>query len=261
MLLSHTALLSSEQNKQLERLSFIKAAVEAFREKQDTLHKFELISAAGKGDNETVSNLLKQGLSANLCDYDKRTCLHVAAQDGHLVSPSARACCFLLHHLIRPLHLAKACVEHLVKAGGDVNAVDVFGTNVLFGAVMFGHDDVVEFLLTHGATLKGCEPVVIEMANSIVSGDLAVLARFLRSGADPNVTFFDTRTPLHVAAAEGSLAAVKLLLAAGADVLKVDRWGHTALDDAKASRSQPVIEFLEPIVDAVRAAAWVLYVT
>jgi hypothetical protein len=43
---------------------------------------------------------------------------------------------------------------------------------------------------------------------------------------------YDSRTPLHLAAAEGQDKAVQYLIAKGADVNFKDRWGATALQDA-----------------------------
>ena len=43
---------------------------------------------------------------------------------------------------------------------------------------------------------------------------------------------YDYRTPLHVAAAEGTQSCVECLLDADADPNPKDRWGHTPLFDA-----------------------------
>jgi ankyrin repeat protein len=49
--------------------------------------------------------------------------------------------------------------------------------------------------------------------------------RLLRCGADVNAGDYDARTALHVAAADGNLAAVKLLVEQGrADLDVQDRW-------------------------------------
>lgn len=50
-----------------------------------------------------------------------------------------------------------------------------------------------------------------------LQGDLARLRRLLRAGADPCAVDYDRRSPLHIAASEGSLAAVRLLVESGAD--------------------------------------------
>ncbi len=72
------------------------------------------------------------------------------------------------------------------------------------------------------------------MCTCVYDGDLRRLARLLRAGATPNAADYDLRTPLHIAAAEGSLAAVQLLLDGGrCDLLATDRWGATAIDEAR----------------------------
>lgn len=52
------------------------------------------------------------------------------------------------------------------------------------------------------------------------------------------------RTPLHIAAAEGNLAAVEALVGAGAAVGAKDRWDHTPLDEARREKRGPVVDFL-----------------
>ena len=44
---------------------------------------------------------------------------------------------------------------------------------------------------------------------AVFEGDLKLLRRLLRAGADVNAGDYDQRTALHVAAAEGNLAAVR----------------------------------------------------
>jgi len=49
---------------------------------------------------------------------------------------------------------------------------------------------------------------------------------------DPNTADYDKRTPLHLAAAEGSYSAVSWLLQQGCDVNPIDRFQRTPLEDA-----------------------------
>jgi hypothetical protein len=53
------------------------------------------------------------------------------------------------------------------------------------------------------------------MCTAVFEGDLVKLRRLLRSGAPPNAADYDKRCALHIAGAEGSLAAVKLLVEEG----------------------------------------------
>lgn len=55
---------------------------------------------------------------------------------------------------------------------------------------------------------------------------------------------YDGRTGLHVAAAEGQLAAVTLLLEQGADPTLKDRFGFTPVDDARRTRRNDLILLL-----------------
>ena len=48
---------------------------------------------------------------------------------------------------------AVAAIELLLEAGADVNAPDVRGQTPIFGAIMWGWNDVVKYLAAHGARL------------------------------------------------------------------------------------------------------------
>jgi ankyrin repeat protein len=55
--------------------------------------------------------------------------------------------------------------------------------------------------------------------------NLATLRRYLKAGADPLSCDYDKRTPLHVAAAEGNLEALKVMVEATSCATDpLDRW-------------------------------------
>jgi ankyrin repeat protein len=79
-------------------------------------------------DLQFVAQLLAEGADPSCADYDKRTPLMVSAQDGRT-----------------------GVVKQLLDAGGDVHAIDVFGTNALFGAIKNGHLETANVLVAGGA--------------------------------------------------------------------------------------------------------------
>ncbi|KAK3926707.1 L-asparaginase [Frankliniella fusca] len=72
----------------------------------------------------------------------------------------------------------------------------------------------------------------------------ASLAALIDAGADPAAATMEGRTPLHVAAYEGNLEAVRLLLQHGARVHVKDRFGRTPLLDAVQMDRHDVITAL-----------------
>ena len=64
------------------------------------------------------------------------------------------------------------------------------------------------------------------------TGDVEELKRIIAHGHDLDTSDYDGRTPLHLAAAEGRLAAVDYLLQQGVKTEPRDRWDHTPADDA-----------------------------
>lgn len=99
----------------------------------------------------------------------------------------------------------KVIVEMLVKSGVDVNWRDQTGETALHVAARFGHDE--------------CADVIIKGTQSL-KADLEIVENSY------------AWTPLHVAAVDGHLSVVKLLLAAGADVSRMDSSGWTAKEHA-----------------------------
>ena len=75
-----------------------------------------LLWAASQGSLIEVQNLLAQGVPATSANYDQRTCLHLAAAEGHY-----------------------AVVEYLLKKGAQVNARDRWGRTALSDAYFGNH--------------------------------------------------------------------------------------------------------------------------
>ncbi|OAF68584.1 hypothetical protein A3Q56_03676 [Intoshia linei] len=76
-------------------------------------------------------------------------------------------------------------------------------------------------------------------------GDLSVIRKYLLQGYDMKIEDYDKRTALHIAAADGHLIAVKFLIEqCKIDINVKDRWGNTALDEAKRFKNLCVIYYL-----------------
>ncbi|XP_076956892.1 serine/threonine-protein kinase VIK-like [Bidens hawaiensis] len=67
----------------------------------------------------------------------------------------------------------------------------------------------------------------------------------LDNGVDPNASDYDKRTALHLAACEGFIEIVLLLLEKGADVNSTDRWSRTPLSDARSFGYSEICKLLE----------------
>jgi ankyrin repeat protein len=153
--------------------------------------------------------------------------------------------------------------EAILKAGGDINQVDVDGTTGLVVALMNQHYSFAKFLLDRGANpnladVKGRAALyaAIDIRNEDYSamparkGDdplpsLEIVKALLDHGADPNARLIrnlpgrsgmdsgDTAlgegtTPLMRAARAGDAAVMRILLAKGADPNLTTRDGSTA---------------------------------
>jgi len=152
----------------------------------------ELHEAAAAGQLERVKQIVEKDQSlAKSFSPDGFPILALAAVFGH-----------------------KPIVEYLHAKGGEINAISTNGTGytALTGAVASGHEEIVSWLLAHGANAN------------------------YRYGAG--------YAPLLTAAANGHLAIVKLLLDHGADLHAKTNDGQTALNIAEARSHKEVVEFL-----------------
>ncbi|GIL56055.1 hypothetical protein Vafri_11509 [Volvox africanus] len=216
--------LTHHQMEMITRLDDMRTVAEAHTRKCDEMRTFEFLNTAAQGDVESLRTMLAQGISPNTADYDGRTGLMLAAAKGH-----------------------DEMVQLLLDAGAEKDKTDAFGISALAEAVKNEHDSTIELMLKYGATLgAGGLAVASEMCTAVYEGDLVKLRRLLRSGAPPDACDYDKRSALHIAGAEGNLAAVKLLIEeGGADPNFQDRWGNTALDEARRVGATPVVAYLE----------------
>uniref|UniRef100_A0A183CM52 glutaminase n=1 Tax=Globodera pallida TaxID=36090 RepID=A0A183CM52_GLOPA len=76
--------------------------------------------------------------------------------------------------------------------------------------------------------------LVVNLLYACKNGDLETVRRLYLQGVNLNISDYDGRTALHLAACEGHALLLKFLLnIARVDYTIKDRWGHMALDDAR----------------------------
>lgn len=136
-------------------------------------------------------------------------------------------------------------IEPLIRAGHDVNALEG-GETPLSRAVTFRKVESVRLLLKNGADpdLAGPgqnPPLASPFLTHRDPDSLRILEMLIDAGADPDAHGNFGRTPLHVAAEDGSLALARKLIAAGADVEARDELGErTPLHVAVANGRLPL---------------------
>lgn len=91
---------------------------------------------------------------------------------------------------------------------------------------------------------------VINLLFAAYTGDVSTLRRFALSSMDMEQRDYDSRTALHVAAAEGHIEVVRFLL----EACKVnpgpkDRWGNTPIDEARQFGHHDVLSLLQEYTD------------
>eukprot|EP00164_Ancoracysta_twista_P003815 GFYU01005112.1.p1 GENE.GFYU01005112.1~~GFYU01005112.1.p1 ORF type:complete len:584 (-),score=219.80 GFYU01005112.1:42-1562(-) len=97
------------------------------------------------------------------------------------------------------------------------------------------------------ARKKKQNEMLIKFCRVAAAGNLEEMKRLLTTETDVSVNGcdYDGRTPLHVAASEGNVDIVKLLLAQEAEHSPIDAYGGTPLVDAVRHKHDDVIEVLK----------------
>lgn len=182
-----------------------------------------LLFAASRGDTRTISLMCSHGFDPNNADYDNRTALMVASTKGN----TDVAQLLLQYH---------ACP----------NKIDMHGSSALLDATRNGHEDIMELLFQHGAEL--CMPesqAASVLCQAVFDGDILLLKRLLKAGIDVNAVDYDKRSAAHIAAAEGNVAAIRILADHGANLTLPDRWGNTVEVEARRSNARQLMAFLD----------------
>jgi hyperpolarization activated cyclic nucleotide-gated potassium channel 4 len=156
------------------------------------------------------------------------------------------------------LLLLQAVVELLLSAGANPNLTDNLGGCALREAVKENHTDIAELLVAAGANLcMSGDKLAGRLCSLAAADDVDTLRRYIAAGADVNVGDYDRRTALHIAAAEGKLEVVALLVeVGGADIGVTDRWGATPGNEAERVGAAAVVEYLKGVAaDRAKAGA------
>ncbi|PSC76146.1 potassium NKT2 [Micractinium conductrix] len=217
--------LTPRQQQAVAALLRVRALVARFVAKHDEDRTTEFLYAASRGDNNRLRAFLEQGFDVNTADYDGRTALMLACVRGF-----------------------REAALLLLKAGADADAKDAFGGTAMWEACQHGQDECIDLLLRFGGSLgKQGVAAASMLCTCVFKGELSLLRRLLRAGAEADAGDYDGRTALHLAAAEGNLQAAQSLVTTGhANPAALrDRWGNTPLDEARRVGATAVTALLE----------------
>lgn len=185
----------------------------------------------------TVRKLLQQGLDPNTQDANGSPSLVKAMQ----------------------LESLRVAQELLQARGIQIDVPNASGETALMQACIKGHIDMVRQLLKMGAKLNhpGWTPLHYA-ASADTEHSVEIAALLLEHHAYIDAESPNKSTPLMLAAQYGSEAMVNLLLSAGADVQLRNQLGLTAVDFARRSERDFMVQLLEQAYQATRRskASW-----
>jgi len=205
----------------------------------------EMIWAASKGDLGAIQDQVGRGAELGCADYDLRTPLHLAAAENQ-------------HHVVR-YFVAQTQADAMRQR---LSPRDRWGSTPLDDAYLHDNKDIIAVLEAAGAE-RGKPRRRIQcvekpdQSNGLFDsskadeliwaaslGDLFAIRRLVAQGVLLDLTDYDQRTAIHLAAAEGHLDVVRYCIAHNVHVNPTDRWGNKPLDDAIRHGHDAVAEIL-----------------
>lgn len=230
----------------------------------DGMGKTLLMYAAARGCLTAIKALLEwEGIDAGKQDGLGYTAVLYAARNGHLDVLQALQAYnpALLSHKGdasgSPLMIAAASgrlsvVEHLLT-DADVNAQGVKGHTALWLAAQGGHVEVVDLLLTRGASLDTSTTPALFAACAVGSQD--TVKRLVEGGASITHLSADWTSPLMIASEHGHLDVVRFLCKQvdSFHVNIANQAGGTALIYAAAAGHLAVVRYLIDAGAAINA--------
>lgn len=242
-------------------LTHTKIVITMQKYEEDQGHITSILFAAAQGDVSALMSFANSGADLFAADYDMRTALHLAAAENH-----AHVVCYLVH-LVHgdlaklsprdrwggtPLGDAirghcEACRELLQNAGAESDGRQRLVT-VSEGAMYEGDDmQTLHVEQSAGLTLMAA-----------ACGDVEELIAYSARGTNLFACDYDKRTALHLAASNGHLAVIRYLLSQASDskkrtelLVRRDRFGSTAIDDARRENHQACLRMLQSQQNAV----------
>jgi ankyrin repeat protein len=233
-----------------------------------------LILSAHSGFVESIQVLIEFDAELDEKDLEGRTALHKCCEHGHLkaaevlIQSSALVDC-IDNKGYTPLMIAVRCgylalIKVLLAAGANASHTSNRGSSMfdkLFEAIGSGVDletalEIGELLIKHGANVNGSKssnhtPLHTACALQNVDVCCGMLKLLLKNGANVNGVDSSGKTALYIAAREGAIEVVTILLNHGAHVESLDAFGSSPLIDCCLSNSslgKPHIEIAELLI-------------
>lgn len=201
----------------------------------------KLLIASDKNDNETVADLIRQGVNVNVVGKGGWSPLIHATYQSYLDT-----------------------VKLLVEAGADINAFHG-KWNAFMYAVKYKNTDIIKFFVESGADINvsdsmGDTPLIY----AAEEGDPDIIKILVNAGANVNATNLAGWTAMHHAAWQGYVNIMKILVVAGGDIKKKNKDGFnpiktlkmqypdSAPPESKESSIDECVKNLEKFVKMVR---------
>ncbi|MCL1931789.1 MAG: ankyrin repeat domain-containing protein [Treponema sp.] len=199
---------------------------------KEAIYSGQLISAAEKGDVETVKSLLKQDIYIHAQDREGRCALVAAAYKNHLeivdVLIAAGADVNMKDNTLQSAYLIATSdgftelLKKTLKAGADVHCTDSYNGTGLIRAADRGHVEIIKELLKTDIRVNHINKIGwTALHEAIILGDggkrhTEVVQLLVNAGADVNLPDKDGVTPLAHAKSRNFTAIIKILENAGA---------------------------------------------
>ncbi|HWV17882.1 MAG TPA: ankyrin repeat domain-containing protein [Rhodocyclaceae bacterium] len=180
----------------------------------------DLIAAVYRDDTNAVMDLVNRGMDVNSVDPGGNTLLHVAARNGN-----------------------DALIAALIKQKANPNARNRVGDTPLALAAYNGKKAALDALLTAGAQINS--PGWSALHYAVFAEQPEIVAHLLSKGAQVDLRAPNQQTALMLAAKNGNIGIVRMLLNAKADPRLKDQNDDTPLTLARQSNNSTVAQLLE----------------